>query len=431
MLNSLSVDYEYKLHDLDVLISDSLNNKLSHKFRNFTSDHSKNIMYFSKRNYLKMKKEIYSNNNLENLKEIRTKCINDLNEIEKKYSNLDVIFKFFMTVKESAIDGSLSYDKMKFLKRKHDIHSGDYEICLIIYNKYNNLIRILSDLDYIIENYDSINMSYELLMVKQEKNNIDQLIYDYNLKYVDTFIKNSFKYLSVDKEKLYDICLPVYLKTIEWYDLSKNMRFSKFITGHLFNVIKKNCFKIIGHNWNDYCEYYRVQNVMFKMSMKFERPVNIGFLIRYGYLNEEDRKYEKLEFANSEIVFSSLDYNGDNKSFDDYYEDEDYINNIPCDYDIIEDIDKKFMRNVLISDLKNLLNHLPDRERIIIVLYYGLDRNVYLSYDERKKYKYISENASFLEISKVIGLSHQRIQKIVEKAFRSLRECEEIKDYYR
>jgi len=81
-------------------------------------------------------------------------------------------------------------------------------------------------------------------------------------------------------------------------------------------------------------------------------------------------------------------------------------------HDNAEDTDKLLMRESLAAEIQEVLKTLPEKERQVLMLFYGIDS---------------SHEHTLEEISDDLGMSRERVRQIKERALKRLRQCSKNK----
>ncbi len=232
-----------------------------------------------------------------------------------------------------------------------------------------------------------LNQEQQIYYIRRAKNGDEEakrIIYEQNTPLIRSII-NKFKNKGVEYDDLFQIASIGFIKAINNFDESFNVRFSTYTVPMIIGEIKRYMrdngaikvsrnLKILANKINKYIDEYQTENSV---------EPTIEILSKEFNISEEE-------------VVIALDSNKMPLSIFDKFEDEEdsqeLIDKIPYD-----DNEDKLLTKIHVS---NILEALPDRERKIVELRYFKDRTQ-------------SEIANYLGISQV---QVSRLEnKIIEK----------------
>ena len=116
-------------------------------------------------------------------------------------------------------------------------------------------------------------------------------------------------------------------------------------------------------------------------------------------------------------------------TFEDYeqideYEDAKYGNNA-TDGDEVENTAEA---TTMSETLESILVRLTDRERLMVILKFGLDPHKYMTEDEQKYFGAEAKVRTMNEISNIFNVSTERVRMVIAKALRKLRHPNRLKN---
>lgn len=384
---------------------------------------------FSKRDELNKKIKQEQNKDLKSMLNKKELLINKIAKLKIKYPILDVILDMTEEMDILIENGQLTAEKMDELFKKYNFDKSKYEVYNLIYKNYINLTEELSDLiSKIITAEDGKVYNKEIETLTQEKNKLEEELLKRSLKLVNYFIRSKYKNLLVEQEELHSICLIGLTNAMRDFDVKKGYKFSTFAFAYMDTEVKRN-FKILtGYRWEPYWKKQKIKTLLETTSNLLERKATVEDLYELGFIDlsyDEVRYYSNLpSIYLDSYLYGDFNLEQERSTFEEYeeldnYENERYNKNSTYE-DEVEILAIKENLKYEINEV--LLNALTDRERIVLVLRYGLDMNVYLNDLERDYFKrYANKQLTQKETGEIMNLSHTRICDIEKKAIRKLK----------
>lgn len=78
--------------------------------------------------------------------------------------------------------------------------------------------------------------------------------------------------------------------------------------------------------------------------------------------------------------------------------------------------------------LESILSTLTERERLMVILNFGLDPHKYMTEDEQKYFGTEAKVRTMNEISNIFNVSPERVRMVISKALRKLRHPNRLKN---
>lgn len=393
---------------------------------------------FQRKNQIQKEIEEEQAKELKRIIKEREKIINKIVKLKIKYPFLDKIIEMVAEMDELISKESLTAENMDKLFVKYNFDKRKFTTYNLIYKQYENLMIQAQDASEKIEltNQGKV-VNDEIAKLTLNKNKLEEELISRNIKLVNFFIRNEYNSLLVESEELYDICLIGMANCVRNFDVSKGYRFSTYAYKVMDNEVKKNFKNLTGKSWDDYWREKKVKCLLSTASLLLGQKATLNDLYELGLIDipyETAEKYSTpVQVLLESYIYDEFDNDKINMTFEDYNEmdkrEDEYYKNTLTEENYVEE---EAMLSLIKSQLYEVLTTLTDRERIVLVLRYGLDRKI-LTPEEREFFsEFKEEPATQKEVAKLFGVTSERIRQIEAKAFRKLRHPSrlgKIRDY--
>jgi len=361
----------------------------------------------------------------------RESCINKIVKLKVKYPILETIIKMTEEMDVYISEGTLTSDIMDEMFKKYNFDKSKFTVYNLIYKKYEGYMAELAELNSKIEQADrGIISNEEIEIMTEQRDKLEEELIQRNIKLVNYFIREEYKTLLVEQEELFDTCLIGMSACIRKFDVSKGYRFSTYACKGMDIEVKSNFKNLTGYSWDDYWNKKKIQMMLECTSKMLDRTATVQDLVELGML---DISYDKAS-AYAGLISIHLDsyVYGDEygtlkdqnlTTFEQYEEKDEYDNNRYANYATkADEIETGAEMLSLRENMAEILATLTDRERIVLVLRFGLDREKFLEEFTSEYLKDVPIGALSLEdTAKIFHVTRERIRQIEAKALRKLR----------
>lgn len=347
--------------------------------------------------------------------------------LKTKNPVLDSIISMLSELDGYLSDGTMTPDKVDELFNKYGLKKEKYTMYNVLYNKYKDLVDEIDELTRDIDRIE--NGTYfdeEREKVNDQIKAIEEEIIKRNIKLVNYFIREYYGSLLVEQEELFNVCLNAMANSVREFDSSYGYKFSTFAIKGMDIAVKANFKELTGLSWSNYWARNKIRVMLDVVSRHLRRKAKIEDLYELGLL-DMPIQYARAYSALPEVYLESCLYEEELRrsytTFDDYeaydkYEDDLYENNFVDEEEAIQPA----FDSVLKDQIASVLQTLTDRDRIVIALSFGLDREGVFTPEEIEFFKeYPIRPMTCEEIGKVLHLSRGRVHQILNAALRRLR----------
>lgn len=372
----------------------------------------------------------------------RESCINKIVKLKVKYPILDTIIEMTEEMDVYISEGPLTSEIMDELFKKYNFDKSKFTIYNLIYKKYEGYMNELSELNSKIEQSErGLVTNEEIEKMIEQRNQLEEELIKRNLKLVNYFIREKYKKLLVEQEELQNVCLLGLTECMRKFDASKGFRFSTFAIRGMDMAVKHSFKELTGYSWINYWKTKEIQVLIDYSSRLLGRRTTVQDLLELGMI---DMSY-KVATGYADMISVHLDsyvYGDEYGDKDDenlttfeQYASKDESDDMRYGNNATEadEVEMVAILTTLQDNLSGVLDTLTDREKIVIVLRFGLDREKFLGDLTRKYLSYLPNAALSLdEVGKVFHVTRERIRQIEAKALRKLRHpsrSKKLKDY--
>ncbi len=243
----------------------------------------------------------------------------------------------------------------------------------------------------------------QLEKAKQEQNQqeierIRNIIFEKNIGLISK--------MAIKDEDLKSECYMEFLNVICRFDPNRGIEFSTYATTSMIRYIKGAQRKLNNQTAIPYYKQLCINKAINSLYYELGREPSAHeiYELIYEIINITEEEITQILNASKNIL--SLDYQQDESDADTKLEEI-----LASDYNIEEEIDKRYISEKIIKLLKLYLN---DNQFQAIIMRYGL-----ADY----------EQSTFQQIGDEIGDSKQRAKQIIERSLRKLRSAEEMQDF--
>lgn len=437
---TLSDSYSEVVHDIQELYP-------------MTTEEEKEL--FIKRDSLVKEIEKQKQKEIKLLDKTERKITHELASLITKYPFIDNLNELFDEMEEYIEEnGTINYQKIDELFKKHNMDKQSFAKKEQIYNKYKQLkaknAKIILEKEEIKMDRLATDEMERLII---EKDIIEEEIIQRNTKLVNGFIRQRFKDLLVEQKDLRAICLFGLSNAMRDFDVKKGNKFSTLAWKYMDSEVKRQFKSLTGYSWDDYWKRKKIKKLLEITTdlLGYETTVEdlceLGFLdmsvkkassynsmikvVHNTYIydelnaienpfdydkNEETEEYEDIhDFEDSddydeeayEEMEEELEEYDYPTSFEEYAEIDDYEDRrYAQSYSTEEDPERYASLSLLQEELKNILDTLTPREEKVIRLRFGLD-------DGKAR--------TLEEVGRVFNVTRERVRQIEAKALRKLR----------
>ena len=395
---------------------------------------------FSKRDQLN--KTIDKLKNAEKKKIIKEsdKILNKIVKFKAKFPVIDNIINLVNELDELMSKGENSSEQITALFHKYGFDQKKMTTLNLIYNDYMALVNKLNE-------YNEKNilceqgkvMTDEIQELTMERNDLNNELFQRNIKLANYYIRSRYKSLLVDSEDLYSTMVSALYEAVLKFDVKKGYAFSTYAYKGMDFAIHKNFKDLTGYSWKNYWAKIKIQKELEVVSELLGRNAGISDLIDLGFLNMRENTAAALLSGTllESAVYGDEPFSEKNTyptTFEDYeqideYEDAKYGNNA-TDGDEVENTAEA---TTMSETLESILVRLTDRERLMVILKFGLDPHKYMTEDEQKYFGAEAKVRTMNEISNIFNVSTERVHMVIAKALRKLRHpvhSKKLKGYY-
>ena len=192
-------------------------------------------------------------------------------------------------------------------------------------------------------------------------------------------------------------------------------------------ALHRNFKNLTGYSWENYWAKIKIQKELEIVSELLGRNAGISDLIDLGFLNMRENTAAALLSGTllESAVYKDEPFSEGNAyptTFEDYeqideYEDEKYGNNATYG----DEVENTAEATTMPEAIESTLEKLTDRERLMIILKFGLDPHKYMNEDEQKYFGTEAKVRTMNEISNIFNVTPARVHIVIAKALRKLR----------
>lgn len=282
-------------------------------------------------------------------------------------------------------------------------------------------------------------MTDEIQELTIERNDLNNELFQRNIKLANYYIRSRYKSLLVDSEDLYSTMVSALYEAILKFDVNKGYAFSTYAYNSMDFALHRNFKDLTGYSWKNYWSKIKIQKELEVVSELLGRNAGISDLIDLGFLNMRENTAAALLSGTllESAVYGDEPFSEKNAyptTFEDYeqideYEDAKYGNNA-TDGDEVENTAEA---TTMSETLESILVTLTERERLMIILKFGLDPHKYMTENEQKYFGTEAKVRTMNEISNIFNVSTERVRMVIAKALRKLRHpnrSKKVQGYY-
>ena len=440
MANNLKKGKNYKLERMEE-IYDTIYEKLEDALDKSWSDpvHPIPELYpmtkqeefekFSQRDQLNIEIKEAKKAELKTLSKTKQTLIATIKKMEStsKFKKIHTIITEMDTIsKEKNITPKI----MENICKKHKVTPSELRALNALYQNYQKLQQELKEIEEQIQMVkDGKIVTAKIAELTNMRDTLETELIRRNIKLINYFIREKLNFFLVEQEEIYQICLIALGKAVRNYRVTSGYRFSSLAWTCIYRSISSNFKTLTGYSWRNYWSRRKLKIMLDTVSEALGKQATIEDLYELGLLNMSQKIAQRdVDVPDAVLpesyIYSAEEVNQFPFSFEDYEEIDNYEDEIDSQFQTTEtQVEDLALNKVLETSMSSILWKLQDRERIILTLKYGLNREIYFTEQERLYYG-MEKNGlemTFEEIGNYLDISRVRAYQIEKYALRRLR----------